>query len=91
MTTWSPGKVCALASRAGEGDYADIAAALDRGYSIEQLIGLARALDPGLTEQDFADAGRRLDHLDDEAFARYSLSPQDVARIRGRFAAWPRT
>jgi hypothetical protein len=33
------------------------------GYSIGQLIGLARALDPGLTAEDFADAGSRLDHL----------------------------
>jgi Nucleotidyl transferase AbiEii toxin, Type IV TA system len=85
------GKVCALASRAVERDYVDTAAALGRGYSVEQLIGLARALDPGLTADDFADAGSRLDHLDDEAFARYRLSPQDVAQIRERFAAWPRT
>ena len=69
----------------------DTAAALGRGYSVEQLIGLARALDPGLTAEDFAGAGRRLDHLDDEAFARCSLSPQDVAGIRERFAAWPGT
>jgi hypothetical protein len=85
------GKVCALASRAVERDYVDTAAALGRGYSVEQLIGLARALDPGLTAEDFADAGRRLDHLDDEAFARYNLSPLEVARIRERFAAWPRS
>ncbi len=85
------GKVCALASRAVERDYVDTAAALERGYTIGQLIGLARALDPGLTAEDFADAGRRLDRLDDEAFARYRLSREDVARIRERFAAWPRT
>ncbi len=65
----------------------DTAAALERGYSVEQLIGLALALDPGLTAEDFANAARRLDHLDDEAFARYILSPQDVARIREQFAA----
>jgi hypothetical protein len=85
------GKVCALASRAVERDYVDTAAALGRGYSVEQLIGLARALDPGLTAEDFAEAGSRLDHLDDEAFSRYRLSRADVARIRERFAAWPRT
>jgi hypothetical protein len=84
------GKVCALASRAVERDYVDTAAALGRGYSVEQLIGLARALDPGLTAEDFADAGGRLDRLDDAAFARYGLSAQDVAQIRARFAAWPR-
>jgi hypothetical protein len=84
------GKVVALASRAVERDYIDTAAALQRGYSVGELIGLARELDQGLTAEDFADAGRRLDHLDDEAFARYDLGPQDVARIRERFAAWPR-
>lgn len=85
------GKVCALASRAVERDYLDTAAALERGYSVERLIGLAQALDPGLTAEDFADAGRRLDQMDDDAFKRYRLGPQDVARIRDRFAAWPRS
>ena len=42
------------------------AAALER-YSVDQLIGFARRLDPDLTNRDFADAGRRLDHMDDEA------------------------
>jgi hypothetical protein len=85
------GKVVALASRARERDYLDTAAALERGYSVGQLIGLARELDPGLTDEDFADAGRRLDHWDDEAFARYDLGPAEVARIREQFTAWPRT
>jgi hypothetical protein len=84
------GKVCALASRAVERDYLDTAAALER-YSVDQLIRFARRLDPGLTRQDFADAGRRLDRMDDEAFARYGLSPRDVTRLRERLAAWPRT
>jgi hypothetical protein len=84
------GKVCALASRAYERDYVDTAAALGR-YSVEQLTGFARRLDPGLTDQDFADAGRRLDRLPDRAFTRYGLGPQDVTRLRERFAAWPRT
>ena len=83
------GKICALASRAYERDYADTAAALDH-YSVDQLIGLARRLDPGLTDMDFADAGRRLDSLSDKRFIAYGLSPQDVAELRQRFAAWPR-
>jgi hypothetical protein len=83
------GKVCALASRAYERDYLDTAAALER-YTIAELIGFAQRLDPGLTSEDFADAGRRLDHLEDEAFARYGLTPADVTRLRGRFVSWPR-
>jgi hypothetical protein len=85
------GKVAALVSRAVERDYIDVAAALARGYSVAQLTGLAAALDPGLTAADFADAGRRLDRLGDDRFARYGLTQQDVTRLREQFAAWPRT
>jgi Nucleotidyl transferase AbiEii toxin, Type IV TA system len=83
------GKVAALASRADEVDYVDTAAALDR-YSVAELIGLAKRLDPGLTDEDFADAGQRLDQLSDRRFAAAGLSPDDVARLRDRLAGWPR-
>jgi hypothetical protein len=83
------GKVCALASRAEPRDYLDTAAAMEH-YTIEQMIGFARRLDPGLTDQDFADAGRRLDQWGDGIFAPFGLSPQDVSTLRERFAAWPR-
>ena len=82
-------RVCALAGRAEVRDYIDTAAALDR-YSIDCLINLARQLDPGLTDQDFADAGRRLDRLDDAVFTRYGLTPDNVAQLRSQLAAWPR-
>lgn len=55
------------------------------------LIGFARRLDPGLEDQDFADAARRLDQVEDGWFASLGLSPGDVAALRDRFAAWPRT
>jgi hypothetical protein len=42
-------------------------------YSPAELIGFARRLDPGMTARDFADAGRQLGHIDDEAFIRYGL------------------
>ena len=83
-------KVCALASRVEPRDYVDTAAALDR-YTADQLIGFARQLDPGLEDRDFADAGRQLDRMPDGVFARYGLGPQDVARLREQFAAWPRS
>jgi hypothetical protein len=85
------GKVAALASRAVERDYIDVAAALARGYGVAQLIGLAVALDPGLIAEDFADVGQRLDRLGDDRFARYGLTPEDVIRLREQFASWPRT
>jgi hypothetical protein len=84
------GKVCALASRAEPRDYIDTAASLRRGYTPEQLIGFARRLDPGLEEQDFADAARQLDRMPDELFVQYELGPEEVARLREQFAAWPR-
>jgi hypothetical protein len=83
------GKICALASRAEPRDYVDTAAALER-YSIEQMIGFARRLDPGLTDRDFADAGQRLDRWGDGVFAPFGLGPDEVAGLRDRLAAWPR-
>lgn len=83
------GKVCALASRAEPRDYLDTAAALGH-YSIEEMIGFARRLDPGLTDRDFADAGQRLDQWGDGVFAPFGQSQKDVAALRERFAAWPR-
>jgi hypothetical protein len=83
------GKVSALATRAVPRDYLDTAAAMER-YTVGELIGLARRLDPGLTDQDFADAARRLDQVEDGWFASLGLSERDVAALRERFAAWPR-
>ncbi len=82
-------KVCALASRVEPRDYVDTAAALER-YTAGELITLARRLDPGLEDRDFADAGRQLDRMPDGLFARYGLSPADVATLRERFTDWPR-
>ena len=83
------GKACALASRVEPRDYVDTAAALER-YSVEQIIGFARRLDPGLTDRDFAEAAGRLDHWGDGVFASLGLGPDEVAELRKRFAAWPR-
>lgn len=58
--------------------------------AVGELTGFARRLDPGLTDQDFADAGRRLDQVEDGWFASLGFSGQDVAALRERFAAWPR-
>ena len=83
-------KVRAFATRAEERDVIDVGAAL-KNYTAAQLITLARQLEPGLEDEDFADAGRRLDRLSDKVFSRYGLSPEDVTRLRERFANWPRS
>jgi Nucleotidyl transferase AbiEii toxin, Type IV TA system len=84
------GKICALAGRIEPRDYSDTAAMLQH-YSPAQLIGFARRLDPGLQAEDFADAGRRLDRLPDQAFAAIGLGRDDISAVRDRFTAWPRT
>jgi hypothetical protein len=83
-------KLVALLNRAEPRDYIDTAAALEH-YTIGQLIGFARRLDPGLEDRDFADAGRRLDAMPDRLFAIYQLSARDIAQLRERFAGWPRS
>jgi hypothetical protein len=82
-------KVRAFVTRAEERDAIDVAAARER-YTTGELIAMARRLEPGLQDEDFADAGQRLDRLSDKVFARYGLTPGDVARLRMRFADWPR-
>jgi hypothetical protein len=83
------GKVSARATRAVPRDYVDTAAALER-YTPAELIGFARRLDPGLTDRDFADAGRRLEQVPDGWFASLGLGSQQVLALRERFASWPR-
>jgi hypothetical protein len=82
-------KCHALVTRVEPRDYIDIAAALGR-YRVSQLIRFARRLEPGLLPQEFADAGRRLDLMADSRFARLGLRRAAIARIRKRFADWPR-
>ncbi|MGH3238583.1 MAG: hypothetical protein ACRDOH_36060 [Streptosporangiaceae bacterium] len=56
-----------------------------------ELTGFALRLDPGLDSRDVADVATRLDRMPDEALAPFGLGPREVARLRERFAAWPRT
>jgi len=83
------GKICALAGRAEPRDYIDTAAALEH-YSVPDAIRLARRLDPGLEDRDFADAGRRLDRWGDSVFTPFGLGAADIAALRYAFRDWPR-
>lgn len=83
-------KVAALAVRAYARDFIDVAAALSR-YTAAELIELGRAVDPALTDEEFAEAMQRFDRLDDYVFTdQYGLTPQQVADVRQRLADWPR-
>ena len=82
-------KTVALVSRVEPRDYIDISATLDQ-YTVDELITLARRLDAGLEDRDFADAGRQLDRMPDHVFRRYVRNPEDIVQVRERFADWPR-
>lgn len=84
------GKVNALASRVEPRDYVDTASALER-YRPAQLIAFGKRIDPGLRDEDYADAGRRLDKLSDRRFIAFGLTARDIGRLRARFADWPHT
>jgi hypothetical protein len=84
------GKVNALASRVEPRDYVDTANALRR-YRPAQLIGFGKRIDPGLRDEDYAAAGRRLGKLSDRRFTAFGLSARDIAGLRERFASWPHT
>lgn len=83
------GKTVALGARALVRDFLDVAALLDH-YPASRLIGLAKRMDPGLGDEDFAAAGRRLDMMGDQALASYGLTPDWIAWVRAQFEDWPR-
>ena len=82
-------KVAAMAVRVEPRDLIDIAAAQGR-YTRQQLIELGCRSDPALTDEEFIDAMRRLDRLDNEVFELYGLDDEAIRELRDRFADWPR-
>lgn len=82
-------KTAALVNRREVRDYIDVAAALDR-YPVDELLALARQLDPALDPDDIRAAGHYLDRLPERRFARYGLDAAQVRQVRERLAGWPR-
>ncbi|MFI6760971.1 nucleotidyl transferase AbiEii/AbiGii toxin family protein [Micromonospora sp. NPDC050417] len=82
-------KTVALITRREVRDYIDIAAALDV-YRIDELLTLAHGYDPALDPDDVRAAGRYLDRLPDQRFARYGLTTDEVRVVHQRLADWPR-
>ncbi|GAA3383589.1 nucleotidyl transferase AbiEii/AbiGii toxin family protein [Cryptosporangium minutisporangium] len=82
-------KVAAAASRAEARDFIDIAAATRR-YPLPRLLALGRTYDPGLGDQDFREAGHRLDTMNDARFAPYGLTPEQIKEVRTALTGWPR-
>jgi hypothetical protein len=83
-------KVADLARRGRIRDYAATADLLEH-YKPSELIGFARRLDPSLGRQEFADLAQRLDRAPEVAFTYSGIKrPEEVARVKDQFAAWPR-
>lgn len=84
-------KTVAFANRRAARDAADMAELRTR-FTVEQLIGLALSRDPGLQAADFADAGRYVDRVRDDALATVlDGTGRDVAWLRRQLKEWPRT
>ncbi|MEU6206261.1 nucleotidyl transferase AbiEii/AbiGii toxin family protein [Micromonospora musae] len=82
-------KIAALVNRREVRDYIDVSAALEH-YGVTELLELARQVDPALDPEDVRAAGRYLDRIPEQRFARYGLDATAVARVRDRLRAWPR-
>lgn len=83
-------KTVALANRMMARDYVDVAALLKK-YTHRRLIELARERDPGLSEDDFRDAGDRLDRMKSRRLVPLLAGDgEDVDWLRAQFADWPR-
>lgn len=82
-------KVAALVTRGEVRDFIDVSVFLAE-RSPQQLLDLARRVDPALEHEDVVAVGRRLDATPDRAFAAYRLQPDAVAVLRARFGDWPR-
>jgi hypothetical protein len=73
-----------MANRAEARDFIDVAA-LQQRIPRRRLLDLAREVDPGLTDEDFAASVRLLSAYPDMAFERYGA---DAAAVRAAFADW---
>ncbi|RZT77830.1 nucleotidyltransferase AbiEii toxin of type IV toxin-antitoxin system [Micromonospora violae] len=83
------GKMDALYNRAAARDFLDIDAAIGSGrYTLDQLCELAHAADDGFDRGMFAAMLRHVDRFDDEDFADYGLTPNEIAAMRVRVSAW---
>jgi predicted nucleotidyltransferase component of viral defense system len=84
-------KTVAFANRRMARDAYDMAELLTR-FTVQQLIALALARDPGLQAADFADAGRYVGRARDDALAAVlDGTGRDVTWLRSQLKDWPRT
>jgi hypothetical protein len=61
-----------------------------REGSPDELLVLARGVDPGIETEDIVAVAARLDRMPDRELADYGLDAAAIAELRDRFLAWPR-
>jgi hypothetical protein len=82
-------KMAALYGRALPRDFLDIDAVLASGrYSVEQLLRLAEAADPGFDRAMFARVLGALDQISDAALTPYGVDAAAIKAMRERFVQW---
>src|SRR5262249_31210971 len=82
-------KMNALYSRAFARDFIDIDATVQSGrYDRETLLRLAERAELAFDRGVFAVALGEVQGLDDDDFAEYGVTGQNLADLRKRFAAW---
>jgi hypothetical protein len=82
-------KVVALIARAEPRDLVDVSVFL-ADFTPEDLIAMARRVDPGIEDEDIASVARRAEEVTERVLGRYGLDAGAVAELRRRFRAWPR-
>jgi hypothetical protein len=82
-------KMSALYGRFEARDFIDVDAAIVTGrFERQRLLSLAEAADAGFDRKLFASSLAAIDRHDDEDFASYGLSAEEVEALRGRFGGW---
>lgn len=82
-------KMSALYGRFEARDFIDVDAAISTGrFDREGLLALAESADAGFDRTMFAGSLAAISRHEDEDFAAYGLSVDEVSALRERFASW---
>jgi hypothetical protein len=82
-------KVGSIYTRGEAKDFVDVDAAMQAGYSTDQLLALAdtREVSP-LDRPMFANLLDGAQHIPDKEYAKYGLGPEETAGLKERMGAW---
>ncbi len=82
-------KVGSIYTRGEAKDFVDVHAAMQAGYSTDQLLELADAREASpLDRQMFAHLLDTAQQIPDREYAKYGLGPEETAGLKSRMGAW---